>query len=72
MIHLNKFSQKPGCIQSQIAPLKCSGIMKGCYLPAVLDLLIEDPILITDAITVRCQTQGGHRVQETCWSGNLN
>lgn len=37
------------------------------YLPAVDDLLIEDAKLVADAITVRCQPQRGHGVQEASW-----
>lgn len=37
------------------------------YLPAVDDLLIEDAKLIADAVSVCCQPQRGHGVQEASW-----
>lgn len=37
------------------------------YLPAVDNLLIEDTELVADAVTVRCQPQRGHGVQEASW-----
>lgn len=39
------------------------------YLPAINNLLVEDPKLVADAITVRCQPQCGHGVQETGCKG---
>lgn len=36
-------------------------------LPAVDDFLIEDAEFVADAVTVRCQAQGSHGVQEAGW-----
>lgn len=36
----------------------------GTYLPAIFDHLREDAIVISDAVAIGCQTQGGHGVQE--------
>lgn len=35
------------------------------YLPAISYLLVKDPILISNPVAVRSETQGGHGVQET-------
>ena len=35
------------------------------HLPALFDLLVEDAILVANPVTVGCQTQGRHGVQET-------
>lgn len=37
------------------------------YLPAINNLLVEDPELVADAVTVGCQPQRGHGVQEASW-----
>ena len=34
------------------------------YLFSVNDLLLEDPVFVSDAITVSRHGQGGHRVQK--------
>lgn len=39
------------------------------YLPALHDFLIKDSKLITDSISIRCQAQGCHGVQEASWRG---
>jgi len=40
------------------------------YLPAIDDFLIEDAELIANAITIGCQAQWGHGVQETSWGND--
>lgn len=35
------------------------------YLLSVTDTLSKDAVLVTNAITISCQTKSGHRVQET-------
>lgn len=39
--------------------------IKSTYLPAVDNFLIEDAELVADAVSIGCQTQRGHGVQET-------
>lgn len=39
------------------------------YLPAVDNLLIEDTKFVADAVTIRCQSQRGHGVQEASCKG---
>ena len=34
------------------------------YLPAILYLLREDPVLVAEAVAVACYSQCGHRVEE--------
>lgn len=35
------------------------------YLPPIPDLLVEDAVLVADAVAIGCQPQRGHGVQET-------
>lgn len=37
------------------------------HLPAIDNLLVENPKLIADPVAVRRQAQGGHRVKEAGW-----
>lgn len=40
------------------------------YLPAADNFLVENAKLVTDAISISCQTQRGHGVQKTSWGNN--